>query len=101
MWRVLFVLVVVCVVCLFPAQAQVINEAESSFLVKETLGEINLVLENPAQTRTEKISLELLDTENKTVSHASPSFELKSGKHAYTFSLSLENWSKKADDDLI
>lgn len=101
MWRVLSLLVVVCVVCLFSAGGQTVSETESGLILQEKAIDLTLVLENSGNSRNEKISLELLDTENKVTSQSSPSFELKSGKNSYNFLLSLKDWSKTADDDLI
>lgn len=101
MWRVLFVVVVVCAVCLFSVKAQTVNEADSSVIIKEKTIAVSLALENFRDISNEKILLELVDEQNKIRSQTAQSLNLKKGKNLYQFSLPLNDLPKTIDNDSL
>lgn len=96
----LSLLVVVCLVCLFHAKAQTVNESESSIFFNETSAEILLVVENPKQTFDGKISLELLDVQNVVRAKITQNEKIESGKKSYKITIPLGNLMEKSEDNL-
>lgn len=96
----LSLLVVVCLVCLFHAKAQTVNESESSIFFNETSAEILLVVENPKQTFDGKISLELLDVQNVVRAKITQNEKIESGKKSYKITMPLGNLMEKSEDNL-
>ena len=76
----LSLLVVLCLVCLFSAKAQTVNESESEISFNETSEDILLVIENPKQTFNGGIELELLDAENKIRAKSFQNAKIENGK---------------------
>ena len=60
----LFLLFVVCFVCLLSAEAQTVIEAESNAVFNEKSANITLAIENSKRTFDGKIELELLDAQS-------------------------------------
>jgi hypothetical protein len=97
----LSLLVVLCVVCLFSAKAQTINESESKISFNETSADILLVIENPKQTFDGGIELELLDTENKIRAKSFQNAKIENGKKSYNLTLPINDLMKKNENEIV
>ncbi|HSK72104.1 MAG TPA: MG2 domain-containing protein, partial [Pyrinomonadaceae bacterium] len=96
----IFSLLVVCLVCLFPAKAQVVNETESSIVLNGKTADVSIVLENPAKSFDGTINLELLDTEDKIRANLTQNLRIKKGKETYKISVPLADLPKQAEDEI-
>lgn len=96
----LFLLFVLCLVCLFSARAQTINEAESSIVLNEKTANISIAIENAAKAFDGKIELEILDAENKVRARASQNIQIKKGKETYQFAMPLGDLMRVSEDEI-
>ena len=97
----LFLLVVVCLVCLFSAKAQTVSESESSISFDETSADVLLVIENPKQSFDGKIELELLDAESKIRARAVQNAKIENGKKSYRLILPTGDLTQKDRDEIF
>ncbi len=65
MLRKLFPMVVVCLFFAAAAEAQTLNEKQTSFEIVDGSGLVKLAIENPTELKTVPIKLELLDPDDK------------------------------------
>ena len=96
----LFLLFVVCFVCLLSAEAQTVIEAESNAVFNENSANIALTVENPSRTFDGKIELELLDAGSVIRAKTSTNIRLENGKKSYNLTLPLGDLMAKGENDL-
>jgi hypothetical protein len=96
----LFLLFVLSLVCLFSAEAQTINEAESSVVLNDKTALAAIVVENAAKSFDGKIELEILDAESKVRASAAQNVQIKSGKETYKIALPLGDLMRTAQNDI-
>ena len=96
----LSLLVVLCLVCLFSAKAQTVNESESKISFNETSADVLLVVENPKQTFDSRIELELLDAENKIRTKSFQNAKIENGKKSYNLTLPIADLMKKSENEI-
>lgn len=99
MWRILS-LFVLCLLCLFSVKAQTLNESETSLVLNEKTADFSLVIENPNRTANSKITLEILDSEDKIRANLSRNLLIKNGKDSYKISLPLRNLLQTNQSDI-
>jgi hypothetical protein len=90
---------VVLLVCLYPVQAQTVNEKESSISVNGNAAEVSLVVESTG-SKSAAVSLELLDAESKVRTSTSQTCTLKKGKNTCKSTLQLGDLLKTAEHEL-
>ena len=96
----LFPLFVMVFVCAFSTAAQTVSEAESRIVFGEKTAELTLLIDNEGKTGNTKVGLELLDAASSVRASAAPVVKLKSGKHAYKFSIAIGELLKTVGDDI-
>lgn len=96
----LSLLVVLCVVCLFSAKAQTVNESESNITFNEASADVLLVIENPRATFDSRIELELLDAENKIRAKSIQNAKIENGKKSYNLTLPTADLMKKSENEI-
>lgn len=96
----LFLLFVLCLVCLFSARAQTVSEAESSVILNEKTADVSIVIENDAKSFDGKIELEILDAENKIRASIAQNLHVKKGKELYKIALPLGDLMKDSEDEI-
>ena len=96
----LFLLLVVCLVCLFSANAQTLNEKETSVVLNETAADLALVVENPSRAFEAPVEIELLDAESKVRARVSQPVRLKEGKDTYHIAMPLGDLLKTAENEI-
>jgi len=101
MRRKFFFLFVLCLVCLFSAEAQTVNEAESSVVLSEKTAAVSIVIENAAKPFGGKIELELLDAENKIRASGTRNVEIKTGKELYRLVLPLGDLMQTSEGEIV
>ncbi|MGI8670318.1 MAG: alpha-2-macroglobulin family protein [Aridibacter sp.] len=95
-------LLVVCFLCAFSANAQIINESESSIILNEKTADVFFMIENSNRSFTKKLTLELLDNENKILTKIVENVKIETGKKEYKFSLPLGDLMKNGEkNDII
>jgi len=90
----------VCLVCLFSAQAQTVNETESSVILNEMTADVSIVLENQNKTFDGRIELELLDAENKIRAQAAQNVRIRNGKEIYKLTMPLGDLLQTLEDEI-
>lgn len=101
MWRIFPLAVVVCLVCLFSANAQTVNESETSIVFNEKTAVVNLTIENAESNKTQKVSLEILDETGIVKTQISTNQLFKQGKNSYQFNLQLGDLLEKNQADIF
>jgi len=96
----LFLIVVLCLVCLFSAPAQTVVETESSVVFGQTTVDVSIVLENPEADFDGGIELELLDAENKIRARAVQKLTVKRGRETYKIAIPVGDLLKTAEDEI-
>ena len=99
----LFPAVVVCLFLVFAAHAQTkitVNEEKSNIIINEQTADVSLALNNEADNFNGKITLEILDEENKIRSQTSQPHSIKKGENTYKIALPLGDLIKNADDKI-
>jgi hypothetical protein len=96
----LFLLLVVLLVCLFPAHAQTVNENESSLVFNDEAAHVSIVLDNPARSFDGKIQLELLDAESEIVGSISQNVRIREGKGSYDLVMPIGDLLETAEDEI-
>jgi hypothetical protein len=97
----IFAFFAVCLFLTISANAQTVNEAESSIILNDKTADVSLVVENPNKTSTEKIVLELLDQKDVAQSQVTVSQQFKQGRETYKFNLPLNNLLEKNQSGII
>jgi protocatechuate 3,4-dioxygenase beta subunit len=100
MWRKVFPLFAVCVVCVFSAAAQTVLENESQIAFAEKTADVLLTVENSGPNFNGSIELELLDTKDVVRSKISSPQGIKNGKETYKISMPLGDLMQKNEDDI-
>jgi hypothetical protein len=96
----LSLLVVLCLVGLFSAKAQTVNESESKISFSETSADVSLAVENPKQSFDGKIELELLDAESKIRAKSFQNAKIENGKKSYNLTLPINDLMKKSENEI-
>lgn len=94
----LFPLLVVCLACLFSANAQTVVETESSILFSEKTAEVSMVLKNSGGEFDSKIELEMLDAENKVRADKTQNLRIKQGRKTYKIEMPIGDLLTMATD---
>ena len=100
----LFLALVVCLFLAFAANAQskiTVNEEKSKIVIKEQTADVSLVLNNDANSFNDRITLEILDEENKIRSQTSQPHRIKKGENTYKLALPLNDSLKTSDEKLV
>jgi hypothetical protein len=96
----IFLLFVLCLVCLFSAHAQTVSEAESSVVLNDKTADVSIVVENSAKSFGSRIELEILDAESKIRARAGENVEIKKGRETYRLSLPLGDLMRDGETEL-
>jgi A-macroglobulin TED domain/MG2 domain/A-macroglobulin receptor binding domain/Macroglobulin domain MG3 len=89
----IFPLVVVCLLCLFSAKAQNVNEAETRAFIANDKLQTDFIIENKTDNFSGKIRVELLNLDDTIVSQTEMTASLKNGKQTFSVGVSLpENY---------
>ncbi len=97
----IFAFFAVCLFLMVSANAQTVNEAESSIVLNDKTADVSLVVENPNKTSTGKVTLELLDQKDIVQSQVTVSQQFKQGREIYKLNLPLNNLLEKNQADII
>ena len=85
----IFLLVVVCLLCVFSVGAQNVIESESSLSFKEKNVEVLIVLDNSANAFDGKIELEILDALDQVKTKAVQNLRIERGKKVYKIAVPI------------
>ena len=97
----LFPLLALLFLCLFSADAQIVNEQESAITLNERTADLSLVIDNQDRPAMDAIiDIELLDGESKVCAHAVKTVRLKEGKAAYDITLPMGELMKTAGSEI-
>lgn len=100
MWRKVFPLFALCVVCFFSARAQTVLENEAQVVLNEKTADVLLTVENSGSNFNGSIEFELLDTKDVVRAKTSSAQQIKSGKEVYKVSMPLGDLLQKNGDDV-
>ncbi|MBS1796180.1 MAG: carboxypeptidase regulatory-like domain-containing protein [Acidobacteria bacterium] len=101
MRQILFLLVAVLSVCLLDAEAQTVNESESTISFNGETALVALVVESPNKISGGRIGVELLDPAGRVRASAAASEDFAKGKKTYEIKMPAADLLKTAGDDLV
>ena len=93
MRRNIFLLLVVCLVCVFSGKAQTVNESETRAFITNDKLQTAFIIENQTQNFSGKMRVELLDLNGNILSQTETTANLKAGKQTFPVGVALtENY---------